>query len=155
MGMTQAGFRASQTAWASAASTVYTPPTGISSKRTDGLRLFRQELVSQVPQMGRGHAAGGEDPNGVLPPRRAALFVVECGDLPDGKGALPGGQLLHPVHGVVVKVLMAAKDLVRGGAQGRVALHAGIGVQQNGLAILLQQKTGVSQPGELHGKSSL
>ena len=113
MGMAQAGFRASQTAWASAASTVYTPPTGISSKRTDGLRLFRQELVSQVPQVGYRETACGEDVDGVSSPEGATLAVMEGFYGADGKraGAVKGDGF-RLLHGVVVKMAVAAQNFV-------------------------------------------
>ena len=123
--------------------------------RAHGRNLLHRELVPQVPQVGRRHSGGGKDPDGVLPPQCAALGVVKRGDLPDGERTLPGRQHPHRLHGVVVKVLVAAKHLMRGGLQGRVTLHTGVGVQQNGISVLLQQKAGVSQPGELHDKSSL
>ena len=93
------------------------------------LQLRLGELMPQVSQMGGGESSGGKDPDGVLAPQGAALAVMEGGNLPYGKGALPRGQRLRQLHGAVVKVLVAAKHLVRGGPQGRVALYAGVGVQ--------------------------
>ena len=92
--------------------------------------------------------------NRVVPPEGPALAVVEglhCADR-EGAGAVKGDHL-RLVHGVVVKVAVAAQDFVAPQLpvrQGRVALHAGVGVQQNAIAVLLNQKAGMAQPGEFH-----
>ena len=122
--------------------------------RADGRQLLRCQLVPQVPQMGHGHATGGENSDGVGPPQGAALVVVAGLHLPDGEGALPPRQQLHPVHRVVVEVVVAAKYLMGLYPQVRVALHAGVGVRDDPVSVLLQHKAGVSQPGQFHMQSS-
>ena len=110
--------------------------------------------MSQVPQVGYRETACGEDVDGVSSPEGATLAVMEGFYGADGKraGAVKGDGF-RLLHGVVVKVAVAAKNLVDLELllrQGRITLHAGVGVQQNPIAALLHQKTGVAQPGEFH-----
>ena len=106
--------------------------------------------MAQIAQMDHRHTAGGEHPDGVGPPQGAFLVVVEGLDLPDLEGALPGRQQLDAVHRIVVKVMMAAVDRVGLRLQRRIPLHSGVGVRHDPVAVLFQQKTGMSQPCYAH-----
>lgn len=66
------------------------------------------------------------------------------------EGALPGGQQPDTVHSVMVKMMVAAIDCMGLRLQRRIAFHPGIRVRHDPVAILFQQKTGMSQPGYAH-----
>ena len=122
--------------------------------RADGRRLLRRQLVPQIAQMGHRQAAGCKNSDRVGPPQRAAPVIMKGLYLPDRKRAFPLWQQLHTVCGVMVKMAVAAKNGVSLYVQRRVPRHAGIRVQYNAIAVLLQKKTGVSQPGQLHNDPS-
>ena len=100
---------------------------------------------------------GTSNMDGVLAPESPLPVVVPGVKGLHGEGglsALPQGDALHAA---VVSVAVAAQDLIRRHPKGLVPGHLFvlIGVQDDLIALRLDLETGMAQPGNIHGISSL
>ena len=109
------------------------------------------QLVPQVAQVRHALPLGLDDVDRVFPAQQAALVVMEAVDRGHAeRGLLPGER--HRSVIAVVPVTVAAEHRVRLQRRQRYPGHRArrVGVENNGALRRLQQKAGMSQPGEFH-----